>query len=223
MPGSWYCPNPTALTSSKRIVDSYVIQPSPVEIEGRICPQMSDEKFFEMMLSLRDRAIKVVQRRLNALAAWNASESERVKEWFGINDYETKLFLHAGLTKLIKTLTTLTAENFVKYDLDFGEKLGCAPSSPENQVAAVCRTEIKNHIIGFTRLFCGISDISPWRDSKISILIHEISHFEDVIGTYDHIYGLPASKMHARMDIAKPRLNADSYSGYICEGMALPD
>lgn len=223
MQEDWYCPDAKALTSSKRVVDDFVKQPSMVELEGRICPEMSDEKFFEMMLGIRDRAIKVIQRRENVLMIWHATEKERVKEWFGIDDDETRNFLRAGLGRVIAALGLMTPSNFVRYTPDFGESLGCTPSSPENQVAAVCRTDIKTRTIAFTRLFCSMDDISAGRDSKISTLIHEVTHFDDILGTNDDKYGLYLSRRLAKSSAAASKTNADNYAGYICEGMIFPD
>lgn len=223
MQGDWYSPNPKALTSSKRIVEEFVTQPSAVELEGRICPQMTDEKFFEMVLGLRDRAIKVIQRRERLLTEWSATEKERVKDWFGVADEETRALLRTGLAKLIAALAVMTSKNFVRYTPDFGEQLGCIPSSPEDQVAAVCRTDVQTRTIAFTRRFCGISEISPNKDSKISILIHEVTHFDDIFGTHDHKYGLHVSRILATKDAVKTKTNADSYAGYICDGMIFPD
>lgn len=223
MQGDWYCPNPKALTSSKRLVDAFVTQPSPAELDNRICPQMTDEQFFEMMLSLRDRAIKVIQRREKMLVAWVDSEKERVKEWFGANDEETRAFLQTGLAKVISALAAMTGKNFIRYTPEFGESLGCTPSSPTNQIAAVCRTDIKNRTIAFTRLFCVVENISPGKDSKISTLIHEVTHFDDIFATYDHIYGFSSSRRVAGLGSTDVKTNADSYAGYICEGMIFPD
>ena len=219
----WYCPDEKALTSSKRMVDDFVTQPSVAEVEGRICPEMSDEKFCEMMLGLRDRAIKVIQRRENLLKTWEDSEKERVKVWFGIDDEEMRKFLQAGLAKVISALAAMTKKNFVRYTPDFGESLGCTPSSPVNQTAAVCRTDIKTRTIGFTRLFCVVAPISPGKDSKISTLIHEVTHFEDILDTYDHRYGFELSKKFSKSELHMVKSNADSYAGYICDGMIFPD
>lgn len=176
-----------------------------------------------MVLGLRDRAIKVIQRRERLLTEWSATEKQRVKDWFGVADEETRAFLRTGLAKLIAALAVMTGKNFVRYTPDFGEQQGCIPSSPEDQVAAVCRTDVQTRTIAFTRRFCGISEISPNKDSKISILIHEVTHFDDIFGTYDHKYGLHVSRMLATTDAVKTKTNADSYAGYICDGMIFPD
>ena len=205
------------------MVDDFVTQPSTAEVEARICPGVSDEKFCEMMLGLRDRAIKVIQRREQLLITWTNSEKERVKVWFGIDDEKTRDLLLVGLAKVTAALAAMTAKNFVRYTPDFGKQLGCTPNSPQGQVAAVCRTDTQTRTIAFTRLFCIMNDIAPERDSQISTLIHEVTHFEDILGTYDLKYTMYESRALAKTDALKTRTNADSYAFYICEGMIFTD
>ncbi len=49
------------------------------------------------------------------------------------------------------------------------------------------------------------------RDSKAGILVHEMSHFDDVADTVDHKYGVTNCLLLAYTDPAKAIENADNH------------
>ncbi|MCZ2499286.1 hypothetical protein GN316_21220 [Xylophilus sp. Kf1] len=135
--------------------------------------------------------------------------------WFGRIDEEIRRHLLGGFLRCVEALDNLSCANFVKYTDDFGLSLGCTPATLPGQAAAVCRTDIKNRTIAFTREFCKLEEISGGRDSRVSVLIHEVTHFADVFGTGDPYYFFYRAKRAAVSDPEGVRNNADSYAGYV--------
>lgn len=223
MGADWYCPNPQALISSKKVVDGFVTYPGVKDTAGNICPNMTDDAFFELMLDLRDRAVKLIEKRVLELSIWNVSAKHRVRQWFGKQDDEIRTFLQSGLKKGILVLKGLDRKNFIKYTDDFGSALGCSPGGPPNQAAAVCKTNVATHTIAVTDIFCVLRPTSGSADSKMSVLVHEMSHFIDVFATEDLVYYMGESLKLAEANVEAPRRNADSFAGYIVWDMAHPD
>ena len=197
--------------------------PHGIDRSERICPAMSNDDFHIAMSVLRERAVKITQRRLHDLNVRDSASSARVKEWFGRDDELTRKNIASGLVKLIAALKTLTSANFVRYTPDFGAAQGCAPNSPSGQAAAVCQSDVKNKIIAFTRLYCDLLDISAGKDSKLSVLIHEVAHFDDVLNARYHAYGVRKSKALAIVHPEAAIENSDNYAGYVCERMIFSD
>lgn len=223
MGAGWYCPDPQASISSKKVADGVMTQPRSEETPRSICPNMTDEAFFNLMLDLRDRAVKLIEKRILELSIWNVNAQLRVKQWFGKHDDETRIFLQTGLKKGVLLLKGLSRKNFIKFTDDFGRALGCSPSSPHGQAAAVCKTDVATHTIAVTDSFCVLRPTSGSTDSKLSVLVHEMTHFIDVFGTDDPVYFMGESLKLAETDAETPRKNADSFAGYVVWDMAYPD
>ena len=176
---------------------------------------MTDAKFCENMMKLRDRATRLIARRWVELKAWDVTTQARVLEWFGRRDEDIRQHLLQAFPKWLTALNNLTCANFVRYTPAFGIAVGCTPAAPSGQAAAVCKSDTKSHTIAFTPEFCVLRDISGGRDSQLSVLLHEITHFEDVFGTADPYYFFSASKNAAMKDPDGVRKNAHTYAGYI--------
>lgn len=107
------------------------------------------------------------------------------------------------LTKIINVLSGLNRSNFKK---DIGNNNNyCAEVNPEKS----------NHNITlggeYMKLFC------KGKDSRAGALIHEITHFNDVMGTDDHAYGSKADVLsHKGLSSVLGRNNADTWE-YIIE------
>jgi peptidyl-Lys metalloendopeptidase len=60
------------------------------------------------------------------------------------------------------------------------------------------------------------ADAKEGKDTKMGVLIHEVSHFDDGANTDDHKYGVEKCKKLADDEPEKARMNADTYE-YFCE------
>ena len=58
-------------------------------------------------------------------------------------------------------------------------------------------------------------EFSRDKDSMVSTLIHEASHFKDTFGTRDHIYYMSKSLQFAKTNPELTLDNADSIAGYV--------
>lgn len=64
----------------------------------------------------------------------------------------------------------------------------------------------------FNRVY-GTREFLP-RDSQLSILLHEITHFKDVAGSNDAYYGIRNAKSISDKT-AEAKVNADSLAAYV--------
>lgn len=215
----WYYPNPQALTNSKKIVDAVVTHVPETDGTKTICPGMPDIEFFKEMMEIRDRAIFLINWKLGHLAKWNQTAQEDVYKWFGRSDTDTREYLRTGLAKTISVLKGLTSANFVRYSDDFAGRTACIPSTDPSVVAGVCKSDIKNKIIGIAHGFCVLEKEAADPSTKVGTLIHEVTHFDDVFSSDDHVYTHTWSRIKSQTDNVMPRTNADSISGYVMWGI----
>lgn len=182
-----------------------------------ICPNMTDAEFRKMVLKNRDRAIAHVETRLSDLRRWTAKDQARVALWFGSSDGGARERLINGLTAIARVLRELAPKNFVRYSDEMVKHLGCAPNmkNPTGVVADVCGPDTSTHTICIHIDFCSMREFSWDKDSMVSTLIHEASHFKDTFGTQDHIYFMSKSLQLAKTNPELTLDNADSIAGYV--------
>jgi len=96
-------------------------------------------------------------------------------------------------------------------DLDFG--INCAACVDDGVFAYVYPND-PDHVIYLCPAYwdAGV-DLSI--DSKPGTLVHELSHFADVAGTSDHIYGLSGARSLADSDPCLAIDNADNHEYYV--------
>ncbi|SMG38650.1 M35 family metallo-endopeptidase [Paraburkholderia susongensis] len=182
----------------------------------KICPNMSNRDFRDMVLKCRDRAIGYVETRLKDLARWSAADQERVRTWFGYCDESARSRLTSGLTSIVRVLRGLTGDNFVRWEPDTARYLGCVPNPVKSGVVAeVCAPDTKTHTIAIHVDFCSMRDFSWDKDSMISTLIHEASHFQDTMGTKDWKYFMDKCLSWGPTNPDRAIDNADSIAGYV--------
>ncbi|WP_253583099.1 M35 family metallo-endopeptidase [Burkholderia cenocepacia] len=63
--------------------------------------------------------------------------------------------------------------------------------------------------------FCTMRDFSWEKDSIVSTLIHEASHFDDTMGTRDHRYFTEECLTFGAENPNQAINNADSIAGYV--------
>lgn len=184
--------------------------------------KMSDDKFCELMMELRNTAVRLIDKRLRELFRWDVGEQRRVQQWFGVADEDMRGYLDRGFGKCRFALLDLTCSNFVRYSPDWGRNVGCIPDNGEEPVAQVCPTDTATRTIAINGGFFDQLRISPSKDSQVSTLIHEITHFRDTFWSQDLRYGLSsARRFNATPELA--RTNADNLAGYVVEGAIYGD
>lgn len=170
-----------------------------------ICPNMSNDAFRALMLRLRDKAVRDVDKRLSELPVWGRSDQAKVALYFGPDVNSIKPTLREGLMRIRSLLRSLTTGNFERYSEESLARTGCVPRSREDDItaASVCGPDGLHRIFIHPR-FCTLPDenLSAYGipldgDSKLLTLIHEVSHFQDGMGTRDVWYSTKNSRWKA--------------------------
>ncbi|MFM0323982.1 M35 family metallo-endopeptidase [Caballeronia glebae] len=186
-----------------------------------ICPNMTNRQFRTMVLKCRDNAVELVQERLKDLKRWSISDRDRVETWFGKSDDATRAKLTNGLSAIARVLQSLTEDNFVRWDSTRSMHIGCVPnaSNAVGAVAEVCAPDTATHTIAIREAFCETREFSWNKDSMVSTLIHEASHFEDTMATKDWQYFMVKCLPFGKVNPKKAIENADSVAGYVIYSM----
>ncbi len=204
------------MAASKKLVDSEVEYPSEAEQAQNICPNMTNREFCTMMLDLRDKAVSLIsKKRLLELERWDRTDQARVKEWFGVADQSMREYLQSGLSACVRVLKGLGCKNFIRLT-ESGTRLSCiVPNHDKSTVAMVCKPDVHTHTVAINISFCEVRLLSANQDSKLSTLIHEVTHFNDTFGSFDTVYYLEQSRSAAKQDPKGMKTNADSIAGYV--------
>ncbi|WP_211464015.1 M35 family metallo-endopeptidase [Collimonas silvisoli] len=190
-----------------------------------ICPNMTNGEFARTVMRLRDEAVVRTTTRINQLARWDASDKEAVIQWFGADSDDFRSKLLTGLKQMNRVFSELTPSNFVRWSETALSYLNCDGSkvNPSTTAAVVCKPDVATHMIAITLKFCELPDERKNfdtgkaydGDSRLLTLVHEVSHFNDTMGSNDEWYTTWKSKRRAE---AKDRLcitNAESIGAYI--------
>lgn len=175
------------------------------EDQTLICPNMSNAEFRALMLRLRDKAVKDVDNRLREISTWGKTDQAKMALYFGPPDSNLRSRLKDGLTRIRALLVSLSESNFERYSEESLARTGCAPKAPKDNLgaASVCGPD-GLHRIFIWPAFCRLPDElkdskgNPVDgDSKLLTLIHEVSHFQDAMGTRDVWYSTRNSRWKA--------------------------
>ena len=209
--------------ANKKQVDDVVKYPPEAEITENICPNMTNKQFATLAMRLRDMAVDyVVEKRLPELRRWDHAAQSRARMWFGAADENIRQYLHQGLTACLQILHALEPKNFVRY-VEGGKLATCVMGSAIGVAAAVCKPDSATRTIAIALDFCTLEHDNKINfstgevmdgDSRLLTLIHEVTHFDDAFGSFDHWYSTRESRSRAN-DQAKARSNADSLAAYI--------
>ena len=169
-----------------------------------------------MVLARRDQAVELVETRLKDLERWSAADQARVQQWFGRSDEGTRSRLVSGLAAIASVLRSLTGFNFTRWDSDRYTHVGCVPNPNKSGVAAsVCSPDTATHTIAINPDFCTMREFSWNKDSVVSTLIHEASHFSDTMATKDWRYFMDKCLTLGSDNPDQAINNADSIAGYV--------
>jgi len=187
----------------------------------RICPNMTNKEFIEEFNVIRDKLISILSfQTIPALNRWDKNDKVKAKKWFGTDSNEFRMKLQEGYKKCITVLRKLEGKNFIKYKP--GEGLpGCAPySGPEIEdvAAAVCQSDDGHHI-QIHQKYCESNMYSYQSRSKLAIIFHEITHFNDVFSSLDYGYNQINSQRLAGNNSMLAQQNADSFVFFALDGV----
>ena len=214
----WYTADTKEASVSKKVADAAITREVALDAEKTICPGVSDHKFFQELMKARDRALHLVRWKIGHLNTWDQAARDAVYTWFHENDEDTRSFLHKGLLKVTEVLNDLTTANFVSFPNEFIGKTSCLTVENPGVVAAVCKSDTNNRIIGIAPGFCRLYFESANAPSKVGTLIHEVAHFDDVFSADDIVYSHTWSRRLAEQGEHWTKKNADSISGYVMWG-----
>jgi uncharacterized Zn-binding protein involved in type VI secretion len=140
------------------------------------------------------------------LEAWNPDTKAQARQWFGSDDEATRQTLLGRVNRELDLNQRMTVDNFYPGD----------PPS-DNTFAYVYPTDTEHKIY-----LDGAFDSAPATgvDSKAGTLTHEMSHFNDVGGTVDNVYGRDGALALAQTDPAAALQNADSFEYFMESGSA---
>ncbi|MGZ2746996.1 M35 family metallo-endopeptidase [Burkholderia stagnalis] len=190
-----------------------------------ICPNMTNAEFRVVATKLIKWAVILVDRRISDLNRYDGKTKERMAYWFNRSDEGTRNYLLSGFARHLSVLKSLSPHNLVRSDLELDRMLGCVPnmSNRDAEAAHVCGPNTERRLISISMKFCtGLRDQNMYGDSRISTLIHEVTHFIDTFGSGDPRYGLdPTSAMWARENPDQALRNADTLTGFVMYGEAL--
>ncbi|WNC93393.1 M35 family metallo-endopeptidase [Paraburkholderia sp. FT54] len=190
-----------------------------------ICPNMIDKEFRAIARQLLAWAISAVDRRLVDLSRYDAATKERMQYWFNRSDENTRRYLTTGFTSHLATLKSLAPTSLVRSDPKLDKLLGCSPNlkNVDREAAHVCGPNTQRRLVSIGMKFCdGLRDQNMYGDSRLSTLIHEVTHFSDTFGSGDARYGLdPVSAEWARNHPDQALRNADTLAGYVIYGEPL--
>jgi hypothetical protein len=152
--------------------------------------------------ALRNQA-QMLEAKKKELQNWKTDRKARraFKKWFGATD-------KAARDKIANRIDKMLALN---KDFKLDQFKDATPPDPK-RFAYVYPTD-KSHTVYIDQAF----DSAPatGQDSAAGTLSHEMSHFNDIGGTQDHIYGAENAKLLATTDSAKALDNADNFEYYL--------
>lgn len=197
-------------------------QEAAPEMPDLVSESLSDERFAEHIMGLVKEAIALAEVRQASLARWDAEARKLTQYWFGASDDAIKAHLIPIMASILRVLRGLSPKSFLPHNSESAQSVGCSPQVDQNADAAACPVDTKGHRIllaakffkrdAFNRIH-GTKEFLP-RDSQLSILLHEVTHFNDVASSNDAYYGIRNAKsISDKTEAAK--VNADSLAAYV--------
>ncbi|SAK71187.1 peptidase M35 [Caballeronia fortuita] len=192
----------------------------------RICPNMSNKEFREMATRLIEWSNILLNRRLDDLRRNDARTKERMRKWFGRDDEATRMYLLDGFTKVSSIMSELKPTHLIRSGADEDRALGCAPNlnDLDGEAAHVCSPNIQNRRIAIGLQFCNVlTDFREFQDSRVSTLIHEVTHFVDTFGSGDPRYVISTPlALWGQTNQTLALKNADSLAAFVIYDEKLP-
>jgi peptidyl-Lys metalloendopeptidase len=184
-----------------------------------ICPNMTNAEFRITGKKLLSWANDLLKRRIDDLTRNDSKTKERMQYWFGKSDEVTRAYLLAGFRSVAHVISNLKPTDLIRAGSTEDRALGCAPNlaNLDGEAAHVCAPNIENRRIAISLSFCNtLRDFKQFGDSRVSTLIHEVTHFVDTFGSGDHMYAIsPPLAFWGQRNSDLALKNADSLAGFV--------
>lgn len=152
----------------------------------------------------------MLKKKQDELALWDDKAKANVKTWMGDDSEATRTMLQDRIKKEQALLDTMDEKNFKPgTQKDLGKK-----PKIENTWAYVIPNDT-THTVYLGGLFDDPATPDTGQDSRAGTLVHELSHFDDVGGTKDVVYGADDAKNLAKKKPADAQKNADNFEYYM--------
>ena len=175
---------------------------TPCPDAGPVPGMTKDEGNKALEQALKDQKT-MLEARKKELDTWDDAAKARFKKWFGTTDDAARDKMKARIDKQLELNKQYSTKNFRQ-----------AEKGDEDCYGYVYPNDSSSTYLGND--FAGAP--ATGQDSKAGVLCHEMSHFTNVSGTKDHVYGDANAKELAKKDSTKALENADNFE-YYCEGV----
>ncbi|WHP31569.1 M35 family metallo-endopeptidase [Trabulsiella odontotermitis] len=136
--------------------------------QNNIFHQKITDPFKKMIREALKEQHKILLKYKQEIEAWDADAKIKFIKTFGFENEKARLWILNGIKKELALNETIPLDNFIKLD--------------ENVYASVNSTDL-DHKINIGRKFSKAP--LTGQDSQVVTLCHEMSHFDDILGTKD--------------------------------------
>ena len=143
----------------------------------------------------------ILKKKQMELDNWDDEAKANFNRWFGTTDDNARRIVQERTGKMIDLNENYIVDNFKPAD-----------PSKEYRYAYVYPNDT-THTIYLDKEFLNAGTKAP--DSKAGVVTHEMSHFVDVGGTKDFVYGTDGAKELSKIEPQDALMNADNYEYYI--------
>lgn len=147
--------------------------------------------------------VMLLQTKLDLLKKNDHKTLKEFKEWFGFDNEEAKQIIIHRISRELHLFECLTERDFVVVQDDFYRRNTYAMAYPIDETHTI--------YLGDKFWGEGITD----NISRVSVLIHEVSHFYDIGNTRDFDYGIIQCKHMAKSNPDKALFNADTFAFFL--------
>jgi hypothetical protein len=177
-------------------------EPGDKDKNNELSDLSQDEKN-EILKKVIQSCISMLERKLNLLECEDPKTMGEFKRWFGRNDDKARIKILEKIRLVLNVCKVLTVENFKEiYDEE----------KRERQYAEIYPDD-DSYKIYLGNMFWTAAETG--NNSRSGVIIHELSHSNNLGKTFDHARGEKGCLRLAELDPSDALENADSFEYFI--------
>lgn len=176
-----------------------VVGSKSVMIGGRKMPRILKQRIINEAI---EKCIVLLEEKLQLLEQNDSGTLIAFKKWFGCDDEKAKGIILERIRKVMEVSKMLSVDNF-KEMIDRKSKTKYAQIYPDDKLL---------------KLFIGEKFWTApvkGKDSRSGVLVHELSHVDEIGNTFDYVLGVNDCLVLAKNDPSEALYNADSFEYFI--------